>query len=158
MPSELLSIECKSEDDTAALAKLLAQQACIHNAYITLEGDLGVGKTTFVRYLLRAMGVKCRIKSPTYAVVETYQATNCINIWHFDFYRFHNGQEWEDAGFRDIFASSGLKLAEWPEKAKGFTPPVDLAIKIDLTADDTRCFTFSGIGSVGLALMKGISP
>lgn len=158
MPHQLLSIECQSEDDTAALAKLLAQQSCITNAYITLEGDLGAGKTTFVRYLLKAMGIEGRIKSPTYAVVEAYQTTTGIYIWHFDFYRFHAGQEWEDAGFRDIFASHGLKVAEWPEKAKDFTPPVDLAIKIDLIHDDIRCFTFSGFGPNGLALMKGISP
>ncbi len=158
MPPHLLSIQCKSEADTAALAKVLAQQPCITNAFITLEGDLGSGKTTFVRHLLKAMGVEGRIKSPTYAVVEAYQTAIGICIWHFDFYRFHAAQEWEDAGFRDIFASSGLKVAEWPSKAEGFTPLVDLAIKIDLTIDDMRCFKFSGVGPVGLALMKGISP
>jgi len=104
---------------------------------VTLHGDLGAGKTTFVRYLLRALGVTGRIKSPTYAVVEPYQAGG-LAIWHFDFYRFTDPREWEDAGLRDIFASSGLKLAEWPENAAGLAPMPDIALFIEMTDDLTR--------------------
>ena len=70
-----------------------------------------------------------RIKSPTYAVVEPYELPG-LNIWHFDFYRFADPREWEDAGFRDIFASPGLKLSEWPEKAGAALPEPDLDIYI----------------------------
>ena len=61
------------------------------------------------------------MKSPTYAVMEPYELEDGM-VWHFDFYRFNDAQEWEDAGFRDVFASRGLKLAEWPEKAEGLLP------------------------------------
>ena len=85
-------------------------------AVIALHGDLGSGKTTLTRHLLQTLGVAGRIKSPTYTIVEPY-TVGALSIWHFDFYRFNDPQEWEDAGFRDIFASPGLKLIEWPEKA-----------------------------------------
>ena len=75
-----------------------------------------------MRHLLHALGVERPIKSPTYALMEPYEAgadAGGFAISHFDFYRFDDPQEWEDAGFRDVFASPGLKLVEWPEKAAG---------------------------------------
>jgi tRNA threonylcarbamoyladenosine biosynthesis protein TsaE len=97
--------------------------------YIELHGTLGAGKTTFTRHLLRALGVQGRIKSPSYAVVEPHEVPG-MAIHHFDFYRFNDPQEWEDAGFRDLFAAPGLKLAEWPEKADGLLPTADLQVHI----------------------------
>jgi tRNA threonylcarbamoyladenosine biosynthesis protein TsaE len=127
----------EGEDATRAFAARLAAQPAIAGAFIALHGDLGAGKTTFVRHLLRALGAQGRIKSPTYAVVEPYELPG-LDAWHFDFYRFENPAEWEDAGFRDVFASPGLKLAEWPEKAQGLLPPADLDIHIALADDDRR--------------------
>ncbi len=127
-----------SEQDTEAFARRLALSPAIAHATLALRGDLGAGKTTFVRHLLRALGVRGRIKSPTYAVVEPHSAIDCpvmpagepLSIWHFDFYRFNDPREWEDAGFRELFAAPGLKLVEWPERAGGFMPAVDLGIDI----------------------------
>lgn len=93
-----LSLQWKDEEDTARFAVRLAAQPGLRNAFIALHGDLGAGKTTLVRHLLRALGVQGRIKSPTYAVVEPHQAPG-LNIWHFDFYRFSDPREWEDAAF-----------------------------------------------------------
>jgi tRNA threonylcarbamoyladenosine biosynthesis protein TsaE len=125
------------ESATAAFAQALANKAAIGHAIIALHGDLGAGKTTFVRHLLRALGIQGRIKSPSYAVVEPHQTEN-LNIWHFDFYRFNDSREFEEAGFRDLFAAPGLKLIEWPEKAQGVLPPVDLDIHIHTLADESR--------------------
>ena len=131
----------RTEDDTDALALALARSPALRDAFIALQGDLGAGKTTFVRHLLRALGIAGRIKSPTYAVVEPHEAPDGLAIFHFDFYRFSDPREWEDAGFRDIFAGPGLKLAEWPENAAGRIPLADLAIKIEAMTDDTRTVT-----------------
>ena len=128
-----------NEADTQAFARRLALCPAIAHATLTLQGDLGAGKTTFVRHLLRALGVRGRIKSPTYAVVEPHSAIDCplmpagepLSIWHFDFYRFTDPREWEDAGFRELFASPGLKLVEWPERAADFMPPVDAELHIE---------------------------
>jgi len=128
----------RSEADTDALARSLARSAALRDAFVSLHGELGAGKTTFVRHLLRALGIGGRIKSPTYAVVEPHEAPDGLLIHHFDFYRFGDPREWDDAGFRDIFAGPGLKLAEWPENAAGRIPLPDLAIKIEAMTDDTR--------------------
>ena len=129
----------ETEEDTQTFARQLATSPAIAHATIALGGDLGAGKTTLVRHLLRALGVRGRIKSPTYAVVEPHTAIDCavmpageaLQAWHFDFYRFNDPREWEDAGFRELFASPGLKLVEWPERAGDFLPPVDLRIHIE---------------------------
>ena len=120
-----------------------------------VAGPRQVGKTTLVRHLLRALGVSGRIKSPTYAVVEPHEAGD-LAIWHFDFYRFNDPQEWEDAGFRDIFASPGLKLAEWPNQAAGRLPTPDLRIAIELTSDETRHVLFSAGSAAGVSLIQGL--
>ena len=124
-----------------ALATALARSPALAHATLTLHGDLGAGKTTFVRHLLRALGVSGRIKSPTYAVVEPHQGTldgQPWPIWHFDFYRFSDPREWEDAGFRDIFAGPGLKLMEWPDKVAGQLPPPDWVIAIEAQDESSR--------------------
>ncbi len=110
-----------------AYAQGLAGSPALADAYVELRGPLGAGKTTFVRHLLRALGVGGRIKSPTYAVLESYEVQG-RPVSHFDFYRFSDPREWLDAGFREIFAAPGLKLAEWPEKAGGLLPPADLRL------------------------------
>jgi len=105
-----------------------------------------------VRHLLRALGVGGRIKSPTYAVVEPY-ALPGLAISHFDFYRFDDAREWEDAGFRDLFAQPGLKLAEWPEKAAGQLPCPDLRLTIEPGTDDRREVTADAFSERGRALL-----
>lgn len=153
----------RSEDDTQAFAARLAAQPGLRNAFVELHGDLGAGKTTLVRHLLRALGVEGRIKSPTYAVVEPHEAGDggddpALDIWHFDFYRFSDPREWEDAGFRDIFASPGLKLAEWPEKAGALLPRADLVVHIDVQTDGARQVLLHAPTPRGQALLKEITP
>jgi tRNA threonylcarbamoyladenosine biosynthesis protein TsaE len=123
---------------------------------IELHGDLGAGKTSFVRHLLRALGVQGRIKSPSYAVVEPYQVnlpSGDLNIWHFDFYRFADPREFEDAGFRDLLASPGLKLIEWPEKAQGVLPVPDVALHIEAQSDEARRMTLHAYSALGKELL-----
>ena len=142
------------EAATAAFAtQLAAALTCANlNACIALHGDLGAGKTTLVRHLLRALGVQGNIKSPTYAVVEPH-TVSAGEVWHFDFYRFSDPREWEDAGFRDIFASAGLKLCEWPQNAAGVMPTPDLELDIQVGDDEQRQVTINALTARGLELM-----
>ena len=140
------------ETATQLFAQALAGHPALRHSFIELHGDLGAGKTTLVRHLLRALGVQGRVKSPTYAVVEPYDLP-ALKVWHIDFYRFSDPREWEDAGFRDIFASPGLKLAEWPEKAAGFLPRADLVIHLEALMDDTRAVRVTAQTPTGLALL-----
>jgi tRNA threonylcarbamoyladenosine biosynthesis protein TsaE len=141
-----------NEAACAASATALAQRPGIGKAFIELRGPLGAGKTTFARHLLHALGVSGRVKSPTYAVMEPYELPGG-KAWHFDFYRFNDPQEWEDAGFRDVFASTGLKLAEWPEKAGDLPPEPDLVVAIEPQEGDRRTAAFSACTTLGRALL-----
>ncbi len=143
--------------DEAATAAFATQLAAALtrvqlDACISLHGDLGAGKTTWVRHLLRALGVEGRIKSPTYAVVEPY-TVQAGDVWHFDFYRFSDPREWEDAGFRDIFASPGLKLCEWPDNAAGVMPTPDLDLNIQVDEHDQRQVQLTALTPRGQELL-----
>jgi tRNA threonylcarbamoyladenosine biosynthesis protein TsaE len=141
----------------AAAAATLARspaQAALHDATIELDGPLGAGKTTFVRHLLHALGVEGRVKSPTYAVVEPYEV-GPLRIGHFDFYRFDDPHEWEDAGLRDVFGAAGLKLVEWAAKAAPLLPAPDLRLALsprEGTARDVRVDAFT---PRGVELLEG---
>ena len=144
--------ESATQSFAAQLAQALTSWPGGRDARIELRGNLGAGKTTLVRHLLRAAGVQGRIKSPTYAVVEPHQAgtgESAWPIWHFDFYRFSDPQEWEDAGFRDIFAGPGLKLMEWPDKVAGQLPPADLVIELHALDENQRQVRMSAQTPVG---------
>ncbi len=137
-------IHWPTEADCAATASAMAarlrQQPLLADSLIELHGSLGAGKTSFVRQLLRALGVQGRIKSPTYTVVETYDCPPLapggapLAVSHFDFYRFDDPRELEDAGLRELFAAPGLKLCEWPDKAAGALPAADLRLHIGWAA------------------------
>ena len=134
-----MTIMLPNEDSTEQLAGRLAPLLCgTHPALcarrpggrIHLHGELGAGKTTFVRALLRASGIEGRIKSPSYALLESYNLSN-LYFYHLDFYRFSDPQEWLDAGFRDILQDNNIVLIEWPERAGDLLPVPDLDVHLD---------------------------
>lgn len=121
---------------------------------VTLQGELGTGKTTFVRGLLRARGIRGAVKSPTYTLVEHYPISS-LYFFHFDFYRFTNPNEWDSAGMSDYFRDDAVCLVEWPERVGDRLPKPDLALSLSYadedegrdvvavahTADGERCLT-----------------
>jgi tRNA threonylcarbamoyladenosine biosynthesis protein TsaE len=119
-----------TETETLALGAALAP-GLQPGMVIYLCGDLGSGKTTLARGILRALGVTESIKSPTFTLVEPYTISS-LYLYHFDFYRFTRSDEWVDAGLREYFYSESVCLIEWPEKAGGELPAPDLRIEIDI--------------------------
>jgi tRNA threonylcarbamoyladenosine biosynthesis protein TsaE len=108
---------------------------CLHGGMIvTLRGELGTGKTTLVRGLLRERGVEGPIKSPTYTLVEHYPVSS-LYFYHFDFYRFARASEWDDAGMSDYFRDDAVCVVEWPERAGERLPPADLALSLSYAAE-----------------------
>jgi tRNA threonylcarbamoyladenosine biosynthesis protein TsaE len=107
------------------LAGLIADGGVIH-----LHGDLGAGKTTFARALLRALGVDARIKSPTYSLVESY-ALGDLAIHHLDLYRIADPGELEWLGLADLATGRHLILIEWPQRAGDALPRPDLVVHLD---------------------------
>ncbi|MDR0770399.1 MAG: tRNA (adenosine(37)-N6)-threonylcarbamoyltransferase complex ATPase subunit type 1 TsaE [Burkholderiales bacterium] len=104
---------------------------------VTLSGDLGAGKTTLVRGMLRALGFSGAVKSPSYALVEEYFFSRLhfkLYLYHFDFYRIKDVSEWESGGFSEYFRDDAVCVIEWPEKLGERLPPVDLAVSLVLPA------------------------
>jgi tRNA threonylcarbamoyladenosine biosynthesis protein TsaE len=134
---ETRALHWTTESECAAFAESLARQQALYDAFIALDGPLGAGKTTFARYLLRALGASGRIKSPTFALLEPYELP-ALNASHLDFYRFDDPREWIDAGLREVFERPGLKLVEWPDKAGDLLPIADLWLRITPRDDGSR--------------------
>ena len=117
------------EDATLALGAAIAR-VIEPGLTFFLRGELGAGKTTLVRGVLRGLGYAGRVKSPTYTLVELY-AVSRLDLHHFDFYRFQDPREWIDAGFRETFNGQNVSLIEWPERAAGLLPPADVEIVLE---------------------------
>src|SRR5689334_7415975 len=120
------------EASTLELGRALSQ-VLEPGLVIYLEGDLGAGKTTLARGILRGLGYVGRVKSPTFTLVEAYSFFK-LNLYHFDFYRFNNPRELADSGLTELFNESAVCLIEWPEKASGL-PRADVRIQIRVTND-----------------------
>jgi tRNA threonylcarbamoyladenosine biosynthesis protein TsaE len=132
-PPAPLRLALADEAATAALASRLAA-ALEPGMVVWLSGGLGVGKTTFVRELLRSLGHTGRVRSPTFTLLEPYNLPR-FPVYHFDFYRFSSADEWRDAGFDEYFRGDGACLVEWPEMAGPALPAPDLHLRLDF-ADD----------------------
>ena len=146
------------ESSTLFLGGTLAN-ALIKNAsgaLIYLSGDLGAGKTTLSRGILRGLGFPGRVKSPTYTLVELYVVSK-LNLYHFDFYRFGDPEEWQEAGFRDLFNETNICLVEWPEKAGDLLPSPDLRIVLKSTLTGSRVVHLAAFSPRGLEILSMVT-
>ncbi len=142
-----MSLDIKLPDAAAteALGYALAAGAA-PGRVVHLRGDLGAGKTTLARGLLRALGHAGRVKSPTYTLVEPYELSS-LHFYHFDFYRLKDRSEWEQGGFREYFNAASLCVVEWPERAAGLLLPPDLEIVLSFDGEARRARLESHTGS-----------
>ena len=130
-----------------AFAKVLKPGLCLY-----LEGELGAGKTTLVRAMLKAVGHSGSVKSPTYTLVEPYtvdlQQTR-VEIFHFDLYRLVSPEEFLDAGFRDMFTSETICIVEWPQHGQPVLPRPDLHLFLAI-ADTQREIQLCALSTAGV--------
>jgi tRNA threonylcarbamoyladenosine biosynthesis protein TsaE len=144
-------------DEAATLrlgAALAASQgeAGLRGHVLHLHGELGAGKTTLVRGLLRALGHAGRVKSPTYTLVEPYSLSR-LNLYHFDFYRFKDQTEWLSSGFREHFNPDTFCVVEWPERAGTLLSPPDVSIALQYQ-QDARSATLDAATAQGAAWLE----
>jgi tRNA threonylcarbamoyladenosine biosynthesis protein TsaE len=142
-----LADETEQQDFAARVA------AGIDSSFILyLEGDLGVGKTTFARGFIRASGFNGVVKSPTYTLVEPYPIDGDRTCYHFDLYRLSDPEELEFIGARDYFNNRDVCLVEWPEKGEGFLPAADWICAFS-HAENGRNLIISALSDKGKELM-----
>ena len=125
-------LKLPDEAATLHLGESLASGA-LPGRVLHLRGELGSGKTTLARGLIRALGHSGRVKSPTYTLVEPYSLLR-LNLYHFDFYRFKDRSEWLSSGFREYFNADSLCIVEWPERAGELLASADLEIQLHYDA------------------------
>lgn len=138
----LISKEAILGDEAATLDCGARFANVVHPGLVVyLHGDLGAGKTTFVRGVLHGLGYIGKVKSPTYTLVEIYElepyviefnVKSSYNLYHFDLYRFMSEEEWDAAGFRDYFNTQSVCMIEWPEKAEHVLPEPDIHVRLSL--------------------------
>ena len=121
-------------DEAATLAfggqlarRLVAPDGHNRDAIVFLQGDLGTGKTTLVRGILRALGFSGPVKSPTFTLLEPYEE---LLVYHFDLYRIADSQELDFIGIEELLARPSIKLIEWPERGAGRLPAPDLIVQL----------------------------
>jgi tRNA threonylcarbamoyladenosine biosynthesis protein TsaE len=131
-----LHLKLPDERATLALGETLAAGAG-PGRVLHLYGDLGAGKTTVARGLLRGLGYAGRVKSPTYTLVEPYTISS-LHLYHFDFYRFKDESEWLNSGLREYFNSDSFCIVEWPEKAGGSLGTPDLNLRLEFSGEARR--------------------
>ncbi len=166
-PKASLKQHCRQEAETAALAKRLAasierfigQERGVH-FNISLEGDLGAGKTTFARHLIQSLGYGGKVKSPTYTLCEPYllhSNQHAYTAHHFDLYRMRDPLEWQEAGFVEHFDVPGFCLIEWPEKAEGTLPAFDIQIQLTAGAEENdRTIAINALSEQGKKIVEVI--
>jgi tRNA threonylcarbamoyladenosine biosynthesis protein TsaE len=137
----------------AALARMRPPRGVVH-----LQGDLGAGKSTLARALLRTLGVTGAIRSPTYTLVERYPLSSGGEAWHLDLYRIGDGAELEFLGLDSDEAT--LWLVEWPERGAGFLPPADICIALEVSGSGRRATVtgFTETGQEWLTRLQAVNP
>jgi tRNA threonylcarbamoyladenosine biosynthesis protein TsaE len=142
--SDDFTLDLADEAATILFGRQLAS-VLVPNITLFMQGDLGAGKTTMVRGILRGLGFNGKVKSPTYTILETYDINLenglKLSINHFDLYRFNDEEEWEAAGFRDAFNADSVSLIEWPEKAMNCLPQADIEVHLSMRKNGGRIAT-----------------
>ena len=149
-----LLLHLRDEDATLALGARLAH-AVRPGMSIYLCGELGAGKTTVARGIIRALGYEGKVKSPTYSLVELYTVSR-LNLYHFDFYRFNDPKAWQETGFREHFNDTSLCLVEWPEKAGASLPQPDLRVTLTPAASG-RDVTLEAFTEAGTQCLRSVA-
>jgi tRNA threonylcarbamoyladenosine biosynthesis protein TsaE len=162
-------LNLRDENATVEHARAMASQFVLSPALqhperglvVFLSGNLGAGKTTWARALLRGLGHQGRVRSPSFTLMEPYELPQ-LQLYHFDFYRFSAGEEWREAGFEELIgAAHSVSLIEWPEMASDSLSAPDLWLKFSPfseAGEDARLLNVESYSVVGETLLASVKP
>ena len=146
---------CKTIDDTKILAKRFAELAK-DGCFVSLYGDIGAGKTAFVRLVAEALGIKEKVTSPSFTILNEYH-TGKIPVYHFDLYRLENaGIKTITDELREYSEGKQLTFVEWAEFSQGEVPFDRIDINVTYDDDDNRCYTFKAKGEGKQDIIEGL--
>ncbi len=149
----MLELYLPTPDHTDLLGQLLARTRPAQ-ALVELQGDLGAGKSTTARALLRALGVQGAVRSPTYTLIERYPLADGSEAWHLDLYRIGGAGELDFLGLDE--GSASLWLVEWPERGQGVLPPTDLRVELAIDREGRRA-RLTALSDSGEAWVKQLA-
>ncbi|MGN7203587.1 tRNA (adenosine(37)-N6)-threonylcarbamoyltransferase complex ATPase subunit type 1 TsaE [Pedobacter sp. SAFR-022] len=138
-----MNIQINSQEDLKSAARQLLEFAAAEKIFL-FEGDMGAGKTTFIKVICEALGVDDLVSSPTFSIVNEYLAKDG-KIYHFDFYRIKDLQEAYDIGYEEYFYSGDRCLIEWPERIALLIPEHHVKVDIQVTGPEQRLISLSKI-------------
>ncbi|MGX8238640.1 tRNA (adenosine(37)-N6)-threonylcarbamoyltransferase complex ATPase subunit type 1 TsaE [Exiguobacterium undae] len=148
----MMKLEMTNLEQTTALAVELGHRA-FKGMVVTLDGDLGAGKTTFTQGFAKGLGVTRNVNSPTFTIMKVY--TGRLPLYHMDVYRLEGG---DDIGLEEYLNGDGVAVVEWSELIADVLPPERLAITIERTGDDSRRFLLEPIGEQYIKICEGLHP
>jgi tRNA threonylcarbamoyladenosine biosynthesis protein TsaE len=154
----LIQWRSQSPEETQAIGERLAASIPWHSdapTVLYLTGDLGAGKTTLAKGFVRGCGIPDAVRSPTYALLESYEARG-FTVVHLDLYRLRDPEELEPLGLRDWAGPRNIWLIEWPEKGGSRLPPADLRLVLRLTGD-AHLITATAVSTLGLSWLQGVN-
>lgn len=153
IPPVLSELRIVLPDEAATLVAGQAMAQVLQPGMLVfLHGNLGAGKTTLTRGVLRGLGFAGRVKSPTYTLVEPYTLSG-LDCYHFDLYRFGSPEEWLDAGFDELVNPTSICLVEWPDKAEGLLPSPDWVVLLSPQGEG-RCLVVQACSATGFSCLQ----
>ena len=153
---EKITIKCKTLDDTKNLAERFAKLVVDKGCFVNLFGEIGAGKTALVRLTAEALGVKEKVTSPSFVILNEYHSSS-IPVYHFDLYRLeHTGISTITDELREYSEGKKITFVEWAEFSQGELPFERIEINVTYDDDDSRNYTFNAVGEKNIYVIEGL--
>lgn len=155
--SNIYTKTCKTIEDTRELAYKFADLVREEGCFVNLFGEIGAGKTAFVKLVAEAIGIKEKVTSPSFVILNEYHSAS-IPVYHFDLYRLeHTGIKTITEELREYSEGKKITFVEWAEFSQGELPFERIEINVTYNDDDSRVYEFKSIGEKNLKVIEGLS-
>lgn len=155
--SNIYTKTCKTIEDTKKLAYKFADLVREEGCFVNLFGEIGAGKTAFVKLVAEALGIKEKVTSPSFVILNEYHSAS-IPVYHFDLYRLeHTGIKTITEELREYSEGKKITFVEWAEFSQGELPFERIEINVTYNDDDSRVYEFKSIGNKNLKVIEGLN-